>query len=194
MEVGKRGIWSPARVAQERPDAVYHLVAIDFWRPATVAASLSSLSTKFAQGACFPSASLLFVCPVRASLPSAILLRVHVPYQAACEAVAHRCVADRLHMHRSASGAFDPLPLLCYSFSSAADGLRQLAAAQHIGKVVVAAPAPAPRKLLGRWLVLGGLGALGLLSARWLASQGGYPINTVDRWSPSTRKQDDQSW
>lgn len=75
-------------------------------------------------------------------------------------------------MHGSASGAFDPLPHLRYPMSSAADGLRQLAAAQHIGKVVVTAPASAPLKLGGRWLVLGGLGALGLLSARWLASQG----------------------
>ena len=52
VEVGKRGIWSPARVAQERPDAAYHLVAIDFWRPATVAGSLLNLATSFAHGAC----------------------------------------------------------------------------------------------------------------------------------------------
>lgn len=65
-----------------------------------------------------------------------------------------------------------PLPALGYPMGSAAEALRQLAAAQHIGKVVVEAPAAAPCKLPGRWLVLGGLGALGLLSARWLASQG----------------------
>ena len=52
VEVGKRGIWSPARVAQERPDAAYHLVAIDFWLPATVAGSLLNLATNFAHGAC----------------------------------------------------------------------------------------------------------------------------------------------
>ncbi len=51
VEVGKRGIWSPARVAQDRPDAAYHLVAIDFWPPATVAGSLLNLATNFAQGA-----------------------------------------------------------------------------------------------------------------------------------------------
>ena len=54
VEVGKRGIWSPARVAQDRPDAAYHLVAVDFWRPATVAGSLLNLATNFAQGACSP--------------------------------------------------------------------------------------------------------------------------------------------
>ena len=29
-EISKRDIWSPARVAQERPDLRYQLVAIDF--------------------------------------------------------------------------------------------------------------------------------------------------------------------
>ena len=29
-EIAKRGIWSPQRIAQERPDVVYRLVAIDF--------------------------------------------------------------------------------------------------------------------------------------------------------------------
>ncbi len=29
-EIGKRDVWSPARVAQERPDVAYRLVAIDF--------------------------------------------------------------------------------------------------------------------------------------------------------------------
>ena len=85
MEVGKRGIWSPARVAQERPDAAYHLVAIDFWRPATVAASLSSLSTKFAQGACSPSAFSLVDGQVRAPLPSATLLDRHALCGSACQ-------------------------------------------------------------------------------------------------------------
>jgi hypothetical protein len=30
VEISKRDIWSPARVAQERPDVYYRLVAIDF--------------------------------------------------------------------------------------------------------------------------------------------------------------------
>jgi len=32
-EISKRDIWSPQRVAQERPDAAYNLVAIDFLPP-----------------------------------------------------------------------------------------------------------------------------------------------------------------
>ncbi len=57
VEVSKRGIWSPARVAQERPDAAYHLVAIDFWPSVTVAAFLSRLSVQLAQGAEHPCLS-----------------------------------------------------------------------------------------------------------------------------------------
>lgn len=33
-EISKRDIWSPQRVAQERPDVHYRLVAIDFLPPA----------------------------------------------------------------------------------------------------------------------------------------------------------------
>jgi len=51
VEVGKRSIWSPARVAQERPDVAHRLVAIDFWPPSAVAASLSHLSSQLVQGA-----------------------------------------------------------------------------------------------------------------------------------------------
>lgn len=32
-EISKRDIWSPQRVAQERPDIVYKLIAIDFLPP-----------------------------------------------------------------------------------------------------------------------------------------------------------------
>ena len=30
VELSKRGIWSPGRVAQERPDVSYTLLAVDF--------------------------------------------------------------------------------------------------------------------------------------------------------------------
>lgn len=32
-EISKRDIWSPQRVAQERPDVAYKLIAIDFLPP-----------------------------------------------------------------------------------------------------------------------------------------------------------------
>ena len=51
VEVGKRDIWSPGRIAQERPDVRSHLVAIDFWPPKTVGAHMQQLSVLFRQGA-----------------------------------------------------------------------------------------------------------------------------------------------
>ncbi len=50
VEVGKRDIWSPARIAQERPDLRSHLVAIDFWPPKTVGDHMRHLSLLFRQG------------------------------------------------------------------------------------------------------------------------------------------------
>ena len=62
-----------------------------------------------------------------------------------------------------------------FLLQEAADALRQLSAAKHIGKVVVrvSCQLPAPEEApTGSWIVSGGLGALGFLSAQWLASQG----------------------
>lgn len=49
-EVSKRSIWSPQRIAMERPDVTYHLVAIDFHPSAVVCASMTRLSAEFATG------------------------------------------------------------------------------------------------------------------------------------------------
>ena len=62
-----------------------------------------------------------------------------------------------------------------FPLHDAADALRQLSAAKHIGKVVVRVPCqlPAPEEApTGSWIISGGLGALGSLSVHWLASQG----------------------
>ena len=47
-EIGKRDIWSPQRIAQERPDITYSLLAIDFFPPEALQASLSAVSTHLA--------------------------------------------------------------------------------------------------------------------------------------------------
>ena len=43
-EIGKREIWSPQRVAQERPDVAYQLVAIDFLPLPVLRSSFQRLS------------------------------------------------------------------------------------------------------------------------------------------------------
>lgn len=50
LEVAKRDIWSPQRVAQERPDVRFQLVAIDFWDPQTVGRNLRRLAHMLASG------------------------------------------------------------------------------------------------------------------------------------------------
>lgn len=76
------------------------------------------------------------------------------------------------------TGKLKPLPPLTHPLSSAAAALRQLSAARHVGKVVVQNPAGSNAGGLahmarkGRWVVTGGLGALGSLSGRWLAQRG----------------------
>ena len=50
VEVGKRDIWSAARMAQERPDVKYHLVAVDFLPPQTIHRNLLKLTGMLAAG------------------------------------------------------------------------------------------------------------------------------------------------
>ena len=50
VEVGKRDIWSPQRVAQERPDLAYRLVAIDFWTPEVVGRNMMRLAAMLSKG------------------------------------------------------------------------------------------------------------------------------------------------
>ncbi len=60
VEIGKRDIWSPQRIAQERPDVAYHLVAVDFLPPSVVAGRLRWLSALLAKGSVQPLATLVY--------------------------------------------------------------------------------------------------------------------------------------
>ncbi len=92
-------------------------------------------------------------------------------------------------LDRVASGELQPLPLRSFGLSSAAAALRHMAAARHVGKIVLVpllefsrAAWRAPRSA---FLVTGGLGALGLIAARWLAGQGARNIALMGRGEPS---------
>lgn len=50
LEVAKRDIWSPARIAQERPDVAYHLVAVDFQSPDEIHSALRRISLRLKAG------------------------------------------------------------------------------------------------------------------------------------------------
>ena len=110
IEVGKRDIWSSKRVAQERPDLLYNIIAIDF-----------------------------------------ISLR------------ARRRMLQKVASSMSAAKLTTPV-MQNYSFVDVLLALRRFSSATHIGKVVSsrnhveAGP--------GSWVISGGMGALGLLSAK----------------------------
>lgn len=82
-----------------------------------------------------------------------------------------------------------PLPALVYNFSAINEALRQFSAAKHVGKVVVKLPAlteeaSGPKASLSSqaaWMITGGLGALGVIAAKWLAGQGTKNLHLLGR-------------
>ena len=80
----------------------------------------------------------------------------------------HGSVLSTERLSLAGAGELQPLPAQVYPLNGAVVAMRELAAARHIGKVVLqAAPClPQPRKASGggRWVVTGGTGALGALA------------------------------
>ena len=87
----------------------------------------------------------------------------------------------------AASGSLTPLPVACHGIHNVSAALRQMSQARHVGKVVVSvltpeicggrqpsSDLPSNDYISGGCIVAvtGGLGALGRLTASWLASQG----------------------
>ncbi|GAA4003461.1 type I polyketide synthase [Allokutzneria multivorans] len=79
-----------------------------------------------------------------------------------------------------ASGELNPLPYRVFHPRQAEAAFRQMAAAKHVGKLVLAMderdvtvrPQPRPIDWSGTWLITGGLGGVGLAMADSLASAG----------------------
>lgn len=89
-----------------------------------------------------------------------------------------------------ASGAFSPLPVRVYDATRAADAMRWMAQARHVGKLVIRVAASPGRPVSsvrpdGAYLVTGGAGALGLHTAQWLAAKGAGSIVLTGRSQPS---------
>jgi phthiocerol/phenolphthiocerol synthesis type-I polyketide synthase C len=88
-----------------------------------------------------------------------------------------------------------PLPLLRYTFAEAPAALREMSHGAHIGKFVVLDPTTvtsiAPEPMLdgrfradGAYLITGGLGALGLSLAEFMADRGAGTLALVGRSAP----------
>ncbi len=92
------------------------------------------------------------------------------------------------------SGVFRPLPHEAFPVSRAAEAIRKLAEARHVGKLIVRVEDPEAaldwpgldrdRLREGTCLVTGGLGALGLLAARSLVEAGLRHVVLVGRRAP----------
>ncbi|MFM8332696.1 MAG: SDR family NAD(P)-dependent oxidoreductase [Candidatus Methylumidiphilus sp.] len=92
-----------------------------------------------------------------------------------------------------AAGQLSPLPVSVFPMAEAEEAFRFMAQARHIGKIVLsrtderrraAADAFGPVRADAAYLVTGGLGALGLRVAHWLASEGAKRLVLTGRRAP----------
>ncbi len=97
---------------------------------------------------------------------------------------------------RVEAGELAPLPVLSYPFARAAEALREMSHGHHIGKFVLSDPSTvtevAPEPLRdgrfrgdGTYLITGGLGALGLSLAEFMAGRGAGRLALVGRSAPT---------
>ncbi|MGC1783113.1 MAG: SDR family NAD(P)-dependent oxidoreductase [Acidobacteriaceae bacterium] len=90
-------------------------------------------------------------------------------------------------MERFGSGELKRLPTTVYPMQEATDAFRTMAQARHIGKIVLSVGEDAPQMPVGDLasdgtiLITGGMGALGIEVARWLAAQGAKNIVLAGR-------------
>lgn len=86
-------------------------------------------------------------------------------------------------------GELRPLKHTVFEITEAPTAFRYMAQAKHIGKVVMTLPPVLPQQPVvrpdGTYLITGGLGALGQLTALWLAEQGAKGLLLVGRKPPS---------
>ncbi len=91
---------------------------------------------------------------------------------------------------RIENGRLAPLPARVYPVEAAPVALRRMSEARHVGKVVLSLEGASGRAWLdrdGAYLVTGGLGGLGLATARWLFDRGARGIALVGRHEPADR-------
>ena len=83
-------------------------------------------------------------------------------------------------------GRLQPLPQTVFEIEDAVAAYRHLQQTRHVGKVVLRfAAETSPVRSDAAYLITGGLGGLGLETARWLAAQGARHLVLVGRRPPS---------
>ena len=83
-----------------------------------------------------------------------------------------------------ANGEWTPVPAEVYPLTEARAAFRRMQQARHIGKIVVQMPKPLQPRSDRSYLVTGGLGALGLHTAAYLAQLGAGDIVLTSRSAP----------
>lgn len=87
-----------------------------------------------------------------------------------------------------ASGRTPPLPVQAFGLEHANAAFRFMANARHTGKIVLLPKRTPTLRRDGTYLVTGGLGGLGLATARWLAERGAGQIVLTARSEPSAEQ------
>lgn len=88
-----------------------------------------------------------------------------------------------------ASGEWSPLPAEIYPLSEAKTAFRRMQQARHIGKIVLQMPKPLQPHGDRSYLITGGLGAIGLHTAAYLAQLGAGDIVLTSRRAPDADAQ-----
>ncbi|MFI5506558.1 SDR family NAD(P)-dependent oxidoreductase [Mycobacterium sp. NPDC051804] len=88
-----------------------------------------------------------------------------------------------------AQGEWTPLPAEIYPLTEARTAFRRMQQARHIGKVVVQIPSPLQPRADRSYLITGGLGAIGLHTAAYLAQRGAGDIVLTSRRAPDAEVQ-----
>jgi acyl transferase domain-containing protein/NADPH:quinone reductase-like Zn-dependent oxidoreductase/acyl carrier protein len=87
-----------------------------------------------------------------------------------------------------ACGRTSPLPVQAFALEEANAAFRFMANARHTGKIVLLPKRTPAVRRDGTYLVTGGLGGLGLATARWLAERGAGQIVLTARSEPSAEQ------
>lgn len=80
---------------------------------------------------------------------------------------------------------FKPLPLHIFPMQSVREAFRFMAQAKHIGKIVITQEDSTAIRGDGTYLITGGLGGLGLVTARWLVERGARHLVLASRKAPT---------
>lgn len=88
-----------------------------------------------------------------------------------------------------ASGEWTPLPAEIYPLTEARAAFRRMQQARHIGKIVLQIPNPLQPRADRSYLITGGLGAIGLHTAAYLAQLGAGDIVLTSRRAPDADAQ-----